>query len=322
MYNPFPGTASIPANPNAQAYAPPTTPYNIQWNATLERQVASLALRASYVGQRNVGQLGNPNINQPLPMPGAVQPNRPYQPFANISFNNDPIFQSTFHALQAGVEKRYSNGLLVTAQYSYNRAIGIETYQSPANYNDSRGNLSNIRRHVLVASYVYDLPLGKGKHFLTGLSPAADHIVGGWQLSGLVQAMSGAPFSPAFSTSVVGSVGGRPNVAGGVRLYPANRTIAQYFNPAAFAVPANYLFGNAGYNMLWGPGQYSWDMGLAKTTSIRERLRLELRMDAFSVFNHPTFANPAADITNPGAVGRITSAGGNRTVQLGGKLYF
>jgi hypothetical protein len=325
MYNPFLSSATIPANPNAQAYAPTSTPYNVQWNATLERQISSFALRASYVGQRNVGQFGNPNINQPLPRPGAVQPNRPYQPFANISLNNNPIFQSTFNALQGGIERRYSNGLLVTAQYSYNRAIGTETYLDPTNYNDSRGNLANIRRHVMVASYVYDLPFGNGRPFLSSLSPVAEQFVSGWQLSGLVQAMSGAPFSPTFSTSVVGSLNGRPNVVPGVPLYPADRTINQYFNPAAFVKPPDFTFGNAAYDLLWGPGQYTWDMGLAKTFRIGERLSLDLRMDAFSVFNHPTFGNPSTagtDITNTGAVARITSAGGNRTIQLGGKLYF
>ncbi|HXA51894.1 MAG TPA: hypothetical protein VNV86_16365 [Candidatus Acidoferrum sp.] len=87
-------------------------------------------------------------------------------------------------------------------------------------------------------------------------------------------------------------------------------------------VPADFTYGNAGYNLLWGPGQQNWDISLVKNTVIRERGNLELRMDAFSAFNHPTFNNPAADITNTAAVGRITSAGGNRTVQIGAKLSF
>jgi hypothetical protein len=323
MSNPFPGSATVPANPNAQTYNPTTTPYNMQWNATVEHQTwGGIALRASYVGQRNVGQLGSPNINQPLPSPGPVQPNRPYQPFATITRNDDPIFQSTTNQLQGGIEKRYSHGILVTAQYQYTRSVGTETYQNPTNYNDSRGNLNGIRKNVLVTSYVYDLPFGNGRPFLSHLSGIANGFIGGWQISGLVQALSGSPFSPSFDTSVQGSVAGRPNVVLGVPLYPANRSLAQYFNPAAFAMPPNYTFGNAGYNIIWGPGQYSWDMGLAKSVKLVERAQLELRMDAFSVFNHPTFSNPAADISNTATVGRITSAGGNRTIQLGAKLTF
>jgi len=81
----------------------------------------------------------------------------------------------------------------------------------------------------------------------------------------------------------------------------------QYFNPAAFAVPPNFTYGNASYNLLWGPGQWSWDMSLAKFVSFNDRAKLELRLDAFSAFNHPTFGNPNANITNTAAVGRVLS---------------
>jgi len=323
MNNPFPGSGAVPANPSANTYGRMATPYNLQWNATLEHELLrAVALRLSYVGQRNVRQLGNANINQPLPSPGAVQPNRPYQPFAAITLVNSPIFQSTSHQLQAGVERRYSSGLLLTAQYQYSRILGVENFMRPNNYNDSRGNLGGIRRHVLVTSYVYDLPFGKDKLLLNSASPWLNRIAGGWQFSGIAQALSGSPFSSSFDTSVVGSVGGRPNLVSGEALYPSERTILRYFNPTAFSVPANFTYGNSSYNLLWGPGQWTWDMSLAKHTALNERASLELRLDAFSAFNHPTFGNPTANITNTAAVGRITSAGGNRTVQIGARITF
>ena len=323
MTNPFPGNGSVPANPDAAAYDHTTTPYSVQWNATLEHELhGGIALRASYVGQRNIKQLGTPNLNAVLPAPGPVQPRRPYQPFANINLNNSPIFQSNSNQLQAGVQKRYSNGLLISAEYQFSRVIGTENFMSPANYNDSRGNIGGIRRHVLAMSYVYDLPFGRGRALLPGVEGIAGKLISGWQIAGLTSAMSGAPFSPSFSTAVQGSVGGRPNVVSGVPLYPENRSIAQYFNPAAFSIPADFTYGNTGYDLLWGPGQQNWDMSLVKNTAIRDRGNLELRMDAFSAFNHPTFSNPAADITNKATVGRISSAGGNRTVQIGAKLSF
>ena len=323
MSNPFPGTGTVPANPSPFALNRTVTPYSVQFNGTVEREVGQgVGLRVSYVGQRNIKQFGSPNINQPLPQPGAVQPLRPYQPFASISLNNTNMFQNTLNQLQGGVEKRYSRGLLLTAQYSYTRLLGTETYMSPVNWNDSRGNIGGYRRHSLVSSFVYDLPLGPGKWLLSDVHGFAKGVVSGWQISGVISGLSGAPFSPSFTSSVVGSVGGRPNVVPGQSLYPAQRTLSQYFNPAAFAIPPNYTFGNAGYNLLWGPGQQNWDFSLVKSTAIRERLTLQLRIDAFSAFNHPTFGNPASDITNTGAVGRITSAGGNRTVLIGAKLFF
>ncbi len=323
MNNPFGGAGSISPNPDAVLLNPPVTPYNIQWNVTLERAwKGAFGTRLSYVGQRNVKSLGNPNLNAVLPAPGPAQPRRPYQPFANITLVNAPIFQSGAHQLQAGIQRRYTGGLLITAEYQYVRAIGTETYMSPANYNDSRGNLGGIRKHVLASSYVYDIPFGHGKRFFQGAHGLAEGVIGGWQLSGIVQALSGAPFSPSFTTPVQGSVGGRPNVVLGVPVYPADQSIAHWFNPLAFSVPADFTYGNAGYNQLWGPRQFTWDASVVKSMRLLERATLEMRMDAFSVLNHPTFSNPSADITNPGTVGRISSAGGNRTVQLGAKLTF
>jgi hypothetical protein len=323
MYDPFPGNGSLPANPNAQAYSPTKTPYNIQWNSTLEHELhGGFALRLSYVGQRNVANLGSPNINQPLPQAGAVQQFRPYQPFATITFNNDPIYQSTTHIVEGGVEKRYAKGLLVTAQYQFTRAIGTETYMSPINYNDSRGNLTGIRKNSLVSSFVYDLPFGKGRVFGAGWNRTMDTLLGSWQFSGVVTALSGSPFSPSYSTSVQGNVAGRPNYVGGVSLYPAQKSIAQWFNPAAFGVPTVFTFGNEGYDQLWGPGSQNWDLSLSKTLSITERWKLQLRFESFNAFNHPQFGNPSTDITNKATVATITSSGEARTVQLGAKLTF
>jgi hypothetical protein len=323
MANPFPGAGNIPGNPDSAFLSSPRTPYNIQWSYTLEHQLpAGIGARVSYVGQRNVATLANVPRNAVTPAPGAVQPRRPYQPFANINQINTPAFQSATHQLQAGLEKRYANGLLLSAEYQFVRAIGTETFQNPFDWNDSRGNLGGIRRHVLVSSYVYDLPFGKGRRWLSGARGMADYLAGGWQLAGIVQALSGAPLSPSFVTTVQGSVGGRPDVVTGAPVYPGERSIQRWFNPAAFAVPANFTFGNAGYNQLVGPGQYNWDASLVKAFALRERFHLQLRLEAFSALNNPQFGNPNAAITNPAVVGTITSAGGNRTVQIGGKFQF
>ena len=216
MSNPFPGAGSVPANPSPYGLNRTVTPYSVQFNGTVEREVwQGVGLRVSYVGQRNIKQFGSPNINQPLPQPGAVQPLRPYQPFASISLNNTNMFQNTLNQLQGGVEKRYSGGLLLTAQYSYTRLLGTETYMSPINWNDSRGNIGGYRRHALVSSFVYDLPLGPERWLLGGCAwfrQRSRERVADLRCD---QRMSGAPFSPSFTSSVVGSVGGRPNVVPG-----------------------------------------------------------------------------------------------------------
>jgi hypothetical protein len=227
------------------------------------------------------------------------------------------------NSLQVGLQKRYDNGLLINAEYQHVRVIGTQGFLNPFNWNDSIGNAQNIRTDVLVASYSYELPFGHGKPLAGNLKGIADRLVSGWTISGVTSIETGLPFSTGFTTSVQGSVGGRPNVIAGASLYPSNQSIAQWFNPAAFQMPANFTYGNSAYDLLWGPGINNWDLSLGKNTRIGDRLDLQVKMDAFSAFNHPLFATPAANISNAATVGTISSiVGGTRTVQLGAKLSF
>jgi hypothetical protein len=330
MNNPFPGTGAVPANPVVNVESKPVTPYTLQWNYTIERELPKqIALRVSYVGQRNLKENNFhgsgtvfPDLNAVVPAPGNPQTRRPIQPFSTINYETAPIFQSTTNSLQAGVQKRYSAGLLINAQYQWVRALGTENFMNPMNWNDSRGNLGGIRTNVLELSYSYELPIGKGKPLLGNLRGVGNVLASGWVLSGISAFLSGSPFSVSYTAKVQGSVSGRANVVAGTNLYPPNQTIAQWFNPAAFVQPPDFTYGTSGYNMLWGPGQQNWDVSLAKNSKLTERTNLQLRIDAFSVFNHPQFSNPNSNISNPTTAGTITSAGGNRTVQLGAKLQF
>ena len=308
----------------------PVNPYTLQWNYAVEHEFAKqIGLRIGYVGQRNLKEndfhgSGTvfPDLNAAVPAPGNPQVRRPIQPFSTINYELAPIFQSTTNSLQAGVHKRYTRGLLINAEYQWVRALGTENFMNPMNWNDSRGNLGGIRTHVLQLSYSYELPIGRGKPIFGNLHGVGNGIASGWVLSGISSFISGSPFSVSFNTAVQGSVGGRADVIAGANLYPATQSIAQWFNPAAYARPQDFRYGNSAYNMLWGPGQQNWDASLAKNTRFRENLNLQLRMEAFSVFNHPLFNNPNANISNLATVGTISSAGGNRTVQLGAKLQF
>ena len=322
MSNPFPGSGTLAANPATALIAAPATPYNMQWNLTLEKQVlGDVGLRLGYYGQRNIKTQDNADLNAVGYAPGNVQLRRPYQPYSGITVTNMPMYQSSAHQLQAGIQKRYSKGLLLSAEYQFIRAIGTESYLDPTNYNDSRGNLSDIRTHVLMLSYVYDLPFGKNKLLFPNLGGWKQALAGGWQLSGITALMSGQPLTVTYSTSVQGWGNGRANVLQGAPLYPQDRTLTQYFNTAAFVLPAPYTYGNSANNMLWGPARQSWDASLAKNMAIRERVNLQIRMDAFSVFNHPVPGDPDTNISSNTA-GRISSVGGDRTVQLGAKFTF
>jgi len=330
MNAPFQATGTTPANPTANLWGKPKTPYTLNWSFTVERELPHDAtLRVAYVGYRNNKLWGTVDINAPMPSPGVnPQTQRPWNTpygFSTVNLYNANIYQNTDNSLQIGYQKRYSKGLLVSAEYAWSKVLGNATYMSPQNRNDSYGEIAGYRHHVLTMAYVYDLPFGPQQHWLGGSTGAVSKIVGGWSLSGITGIMSGQPFSTSFNSTVTGWPSSRPDRVAGSSLYADTRTITHYFNADAFAIPAVGAYGNSAYNTLFGPGLQNWDVSLSKTTPLHgERVRLLLRFDAFNAFNHPQFANPAANISNS-SVGKITSICSiceARTISLGAKLIF
>jgi hypothetical protein len=331
MNAPFQATGTVPANPTATLWGKPKTPYTLNWNFSVERELLRDAtLRVAYVGYRNNKMFGTADINGPMPSPGVnpqtVRPwNTPYG-FSTVNLSNANIFNNTDSELQIGFQKRYSKGLLLSSEYMWSRVLGTASYYSPHNYNDSYGEVTGYRHHSLQMAYVYDLPFGPHQHWLGGSTGVVAKAVGGWSLSGVTAILSGQPFSPSFNSTVTGWPASRPDRVAGAALYPATRTVSQYFNASAFALPAVGSYGNSSYNLLFGPGLQNWDMSLSKSTFIyRERIRLLFRFDAFNAFNHPQFANPSANISATSTVGKITSICSTceaRTISLGAKLIF
>ena len=332
MYAPFGGTGAFASNPNVNAQAKTSVPYAEQYNLAVEQQVGkTMSIRIGYVGQRNLKQNnssgGNasitPDINQPVPAAGPVQPRRPVQPFASIFLTQDPIFHTTSNALQIGAHKRFDAGFQINAEYEYIRVLGTENFMNPMNTSDSYGNIGGITPQTLNVSYSYVLPFGKNRHFLGSSSSLVDRLVSGFEISGITQYQGGQPFSVGYNTSVQGSYNTRANRVPGVPLYPATKTKAQWFNPAAFSAPAPFTYGNSAYNLLFGPRYQQWDINLAKNTALTERVKLQLRADAFNTFNHPNFANPNTTLSNTSNFGQITNTTGQpRTMELGAKLQF
>jgi len=335
MSNPFPGSGTVATNPVANTEKSPVTPYQEQWNLAVERQLPlSFGLRIGYVGSRSLKQNNyhgsgnvNPDLNAVPPAPGNIQPRRPNQPFSNIFWYDAPIFSTSSNAAQVGIHKQYSNGLTLNGEYQYIRVLGNENFQDSLHTNDSYGNIGVIRPHQFIVSYAYDLPFGKNKAFFGAATGFTNALISGWAISGITTFQSGSPFSVTQVSSLQGGVSCagstcRANRRPGVAIYPGSKTLSQWFNPAAFFA-TDFQYGNSAYNMLWGPRYQNWDTAVGKTTRLHENVNLQIRVDAFNVFNHPTFANPAAAITNTRTVGTITSTNGtSRTLQLGGKLTF
>jgi hypothetical protein len=151
-----------------------------------------------------------------------------------------------------------------------------------------------------------------------------DEIFGGWQLGGIVTIAAGFPFSPATSLDTSNTSSGgqlRPDLVGNPN--PAQPTPARWYNPDAYATPGEFTFGNAGRNSLVGPGTRTADLYLRKEFKIRGRARLELRIEAFNVFNHPNFGLPDNYIDDGESAGTITYTSiAQRQIQFGARLAF
>src|SRR6202044_331011 len=157
--------------------------------------------------------------------------------------------------------------------------LGVENYQNPQTIGDSYGNITSITPQTLEVNYAYELPIGQGKALLGATGSFANKLVSGWQIAGITAFQTGQPFSVSYTApgSQVYGASGRANRVLGVPLYPASKTRAEWFNPTAYAAPPAYVFGNSGYDMLWGPHYQNWDMNLEKNVALGERYKIQLR---------------------------------------------
>jgi hypothetical protein len=194
---------------------------------------------------------------------------------------------------------------------------GLLSY-SPDWYN--RGRTSFDYRHIQYATMVWELPVGRGKKYLSGMNRFGDAVIGGWQLSFTEQARSGQPLSIN---------GGPPNLGNGAGTradnegdpHLANSSATQWFNTAAFAVPNLYTFGSSSMGIVEAPGVFYVSTSLAKNFHITERKYLQLRGDVFNIQNRANLAAPNVTKTDNN-FGRITDSGDPRFMQLSMKFVF
>jgi hypothetical protein len=183
-----------------------------------------------------------------------------------------------------------------------------------------RGNSPFDIRHRLTIAWNYALPFGEGRRWLNGGGPA-DYILGGWQVNGLNLFQTGLPFTPTLNATTVNTgTGSRPDRAGDGKL--AEPTVDRWFDTSAFTTPALFTYGNAGRNILFGPGRVNFDFSLFKEFRIQQGFRLQFRTEFFNVLNTPQFDLPNASI-GAGNAGTITSIVGTpRQIQFGLKAVF
>jgi len=283
--------------------------YFENWDLMIQRQLGHGFIgQVGYVGSEGHRLFSPKATNLINPATGK----RPIASFSQFTIKyNDG--NSNFNALQGSLTRSYTNGFLWQTQYMWSHGIadggvgaGDQLYEENMScWRCDRSNSPYDVRHTMTLNSVYELPFGRN------LGDAGKKLLAGWTLSGLATASTGRPINITVTRSSSAMLDGnsknqRPNLVPGVPIYPANQTIYNWLNPAAFAVPAKNTWGNLGRYIARGPGYWEMDTSLEKRTPISERLAVKFRVEAFNLLNHPIFANPSSSISSASSFGRIT----------------
>jgi hypothetical protein len=332
----FPNTSTtgFPSYFGLDQHAP--TPYVQQWNVGFQRELPShILFEASYVGSKGTHLGVFRRFNTPLhtetgedlnPRPGDLQSLRTFPELGTI-FQRQHIGNSSYNSLQFKAEKRFGGSVTFLASFVWSKSIddadsvNVGFYDSAGaqdenNLHLERGlSFSNVPRR-LSGGFVYRLPN----------TTFAGPLLRNWQLSGLFTLQDGTPLNPFYIATDFANTGtpNRPNVVFGQRIsLPASqRTFEHWFNTAAFSDPAPFTFGNAGRDIIPGPGNEVTDIALARRFSITEHSTLEFRVESFNVLNHPNYGIPGPYPDLGPQFGEILSTGDPRRFQFGSRFDF
>jgi hypothetical protein len=251
-------------------------------------------------------------------------------------YGGSPYF-SRYNSAQFSATKRYAKGLAFTAAYTWSHTTSDidgsttgrqQSLGAPAgDYHDPLvGTPSFARTHVASGSYVYDLPRVKSLHGV------AAGLINAWTISGVVIIESGLPFNitDSLSGSILGDSGSQAQFAPGMNtgsLSVSHRTVSRWFNTNVFATPPQvgdgYAIGNTPWNFATGPGFWNTDLSLSKQVPVSETVHLEIRGELFNLFNHPNFANPGSDDSDPSSFGVISNTVNSpRIAQIAARVRF
>lgn len=343
LSDPFPTFFPFPLPDSALAIQRDLrTAYMQHWNLNVQRELGrNSVLEVAYVGSKGTKLLTARDINQP--QPSILPPGLPFVPRPDPRFDDINLLESransSYHSLQTRLQQRLSRGLAALVSYTWAKSIddasnffssaGDPNFpQNSYDVSAERGRSNFDVRHRLVISYSYDLPFGRGQRYLAD-NGWASTLLSGWQTFGIVTWQSGRPFTVALLSEIDNSGTGRSILGFGANDRPnliadpelSSRTTARWFDTSAFAFPPPGTFGNAGRNIIDGPGYQSVNVSLVKNTHLTESVNLQFRGEVFNLFNHPNFNLPDNFFGSP-TFGQITSARDPRHLQFGLKLLF
>ncbi len=317
--------------------------YIQSWNLMVERKlVGDIKVEAGYVGTATRNQFGDVNINVAQTPNSSRFLQQRYGRTAN-TLMWDGLASTSYHALQVAVNRRFSNGMMIKGAYTFSKAInffddsgwaGFPLFNAQSQIGRNRGLAGfDIPHNVQIGAF-YELPFGKGKKFLS--DSVAGKVLGGWSLSGIGSIVSGRPLTVTAAAGSLNAPGNSqtPDIVGNIN-YPKNTGPGTFwFDPNAFmpvefsaawlaSTPTTrpFRYGTAGRSILRGPGFTNFDLSLTRRFLVTERLKTDLRLDAFNFTNTPFFNNPNTNASAPtrDAQGNILrdAAGNLRLNQFG-----
>ena len=299
--------------------------YIQQWNFYLERSLTpNIVFKAGYVGTKSTGLDRYRSPNTPKPGPGDVQSRRPYTMLSSVRLSKSDGF-ATYHGLETSLEQRFSHGVTFTAGYTWAKTIDDNGTQDPYNTALAKALSGLHMAHRFFVAGVWEVPFGRGRRFGSQISRLADAILGGWQASNFLVFRTGNPFS-------VGTLGDNLNTGGGYSQVPnrlkdatlprGERTRSKFFNTEVWERPALYQLGNAGRNILIGPGFRNLDLAMMKQFRLTESKSLQFRAEMFNATNHPNWGSPGTTL-GTASFGVINSNRNlPRSIQLGLKFRY
>jgi hypothetical protein len=327
---PFPAATAGPST------APPivssvitnlANPYVQQWNLSIDKSLAGIGVRTSYIGSKGTNLLYQRHINRPAPSATPfAQSRRPYPLYGDVALI-DQGGSNNYHAFQVEANRRHAS-LTFNAGYTWSNLISdagdsggdvTDPIENPLSRAAERGRESYAIRHRLVGNVIWKVPVGRGQRFLSDAPGIVNQALGGWETMWTFTARSGRWFTPSFvgrDPSNTNALGGRPDRVADGNLAAGSRALNRWFDASAFALPPVNAarFGTAGRNILEGPGMGVVHLGLIKNFHVFEGLRANVEMAAKNLLNHPNFNDPNSNISSP-LVGQVT--GINSGLELG-----
>jgi len=313
------------------------TPYMMTYNFNVQRQLpAQIILEIGYVGTQarhlargvDLNQLPVGTLKRPENAGLAVNSLRPFRGYGTIT-SYDYADTSGYNGLQVSANRRMASGMSVGSSFTWSKALDQlpaqtgftpTVVQNSYNARSDRGPSTVNRKYVFSVNAQYELPFARRQRGLV------QTVAGGWTLSSVFFAQSGAPTSVTVNSDVAGiGVGSsRASLVSGADLHVEDRTPQRWFNTSAFLPAAQMIqgqFGNSGRNILTGPGYSQLDLSFFKRFVIREGRDIEFRAESFNVLNHASFTSVGTVVGTP-TFGAVTATGNPRINQFALKVHF